>query len=78
MNHMNVVIMAGGGGTRLWPLSRQGKPKQFLDLGSGRTLLEESWRRAKVLTSPENIYVATTEEYADQVKNCYRKLNKKI
>ncbi|MEX0650284.1 MAG: sugar phosphate nucleotidyltransferase [Candidatus Andersenbacteria bacterium] len=65
---MNVVIMAGGGGSRLWPLSRQSKPKQFLDLGSGKTLLEETWERAKQLAEIENIFVATTQEYAEQIK----------
>ncbi|MEX1111831.1 MAG: sugar phosphate nucleotidyltransferase [Candidatus Andersenbacteria bacterium] len=64
---MNVVIMAGGGGSRLWPLSRQSKPKQFLDLGSGKTLLEETWERAKELADTENIFVATTQEYAQQI-----------
>ena len=65
---MNVVIMAGGGGSRLWPLSRQSKPKQFLDLGSGKTLLEQAWDRARVLADVENIFVATTREYGDKVR----------
>jgi mannose-1-phosphate guanylyltransferase len=65
---MNVVIMAGGGGSRLWPLSRQNKPKQFLDLGSGKTLLEHAWERALVLTKPENVYVATTLQYAPDIR----------
>lgn len=64
---MNVVIMAGGGGTRLWPLSRANKPKQFLDLGHGQTLLELSYKRAKNLVPGQNIYVATLADYADRV-----------
>ncbi len=65
---MNIVLMAGGGGTRLWPLSRGNKPKQFLDLGSGKTLLEHTYDRARAVTSPEHLYVATTTSYTDQVR----------
>lgn len=65
---MNVVIMAGGGGSRLWPLSRQSKPKQFLDLGRGKTLLEETWDRARELAEIDNIFVATTKEYGEQIQ----------
>jgi mannose-1-phosphate guanylyltransferase len=65
---MNIVIMAGGGGTRLWPLSRSNRPKQFLDLGSGKTLLEHTYERAGRLTAASNIYIATTQPYLEQVK----------
>lgn len=65
---MNVVIMAGGGGSRLWPLSRQSKPKQFLDLGRGKTLLEETWERAQELADAKDIFVATTKEYEEQIR----------
>jgi mannose-1-phosphate guanylyltransferase len=65
---MNVVIMAGGGGSRLWPLSRQHRPKQFLDLGSGKTLLEHAYHRAATLADSQRIYVATTEQYREQVR----------
>ncbi len=65
---MNVVIMAGGGGSRLWPLSRHNKPKQFLDLGSGKTLLEETWERALQLTDQEHIFIATTEECRERIQ----------
>lgn len=60
---MNIVIVAGGGGTRLWPLSKKALPKQFLDLGSGKTLIEHTFDRALQLTSAENIYIATTKEH---------------
>ncbi|MEK7499366.1 MAG: sugar phosphate nucleotidyltransferase, partial [Patescibacteria group bacterium] len=46
---MNIVIMAGGGGSRLWPVSRKNHPKQFLDLGTGKTLLEHTYERATSL-----------------------------
>ncbi|MBI1834049.1 MAG: mannose-1-phosphate guanylyltransferase [Candidatus Andersenbacteria bacterium] len=65
---MNVVIMAGGGGTRLWPLSVRDNPKQFVDLGTGKPLLVHAYERATALTSPENIFVATSEKYAKQIE----------
>lgn len=68
---MNVVIMAGGGGSRLWPLSRRSTPKQFLDLGSGQTLIEQAYGRAQALTAPENIYIATSEYYRSQIEKLF-------
>lgn len=60
---MNIVLMAGGGGTRLWPLSRQSRPKQFLDLGTGKTLIQMAYQRATSLVSPEHIFLATAQAY---------------
>lgn len=60
--------MAGGGGTRLWPLSRKDLPKQFLDLGTGKTLLEHTYDRAAAMVSAENIYIATTQEHKEKVQ----------
>ncbi|MCE9643432.1 MAG: NTP transferase domain-containing protein [Candidatus Andersenbacteria bacterium] len=65
---MNIVIVAGGGGTRLWPLSKKALPKQFLDLGTGKTLIEHTFDRALQLTDASNIYVATTEEHVAKTK----------
>jgi len=65
---MNIVLMAGGGGTRLWPLSRNSKPKQFIDLGHGHSLLQAAFKRAQQLTSINNIYVATAEQYEPYIK----------
>jgi len=64
---MNIVLMAGGGGTRLWPLSREKTPKQFMDLGGGKTLVAQSLDRALQLTDLNHIYVATREDYADLI-----------
>ena len=61
------VIMAGGAGKRLWPLSRAGRPKQLLPLLEGKNLLELAVERLEGLFGSENIWVITNTEYADQV-----------
>lgn len=68
---MNIVIMAGGGGTRLWPLSRKSLPKQFLDLGTGKTLLEHTYDRALRITDAAHIYIATTKEYQEKIQSLF-------
>lgn len=60
--------MAGGGGSRLWPVSRKNLPKQFLDLGTGKTLLEHTYDRAANLAEKENVYIATTEQYKEKIQ----------
>lgn len=61
--------MAGGAGTRFWPLSRDNKPKQFLDiLNTGETLLQMSFRRLKEFCPVENILVVTHSNFYDLVK----------
>ena len=72
---MNIVLMAGGGGTRLWPLSRKSIPKQFLQLDGKTTLLEATYRRATQLVAPDQIYVATLEEYGARVRELLPKVN---
>ncbi len=64
-----VAIMAGGIGSRFWPISRVGHPKQFLDiLGTGKTLIQQTFDRYAKLVSPENIYVITANEYINITK----------
>ena len=64
-----VAIMAGGIGSRFWPVSRVGHPKQFLDiLGIGRTLVQQTFDRFARLVPVENIYVVTADEYMDLTK----------
>lgn len=64
MNNRYIVIMAGGVGTRFWPLSRDVKPKQFLDiLNRGTTLLQDTINRFEGLCPRENIYIVTNESY---------------
>jgi len=63
-----VVIMAGGGGTRLWPLSRQTKPKQMLRLLGDRSFFQIAVDRLDGLVPPERILVVTTADQADQLR----------
>ncbi len=66
---MYAVIMAGGGGTRLWPLSRSRRPKPFLPLLEGdRTLLEAGVSRLAPLIAPEDVYIVTDARYAPLVR----------
>ena len=61
--------MAGGVGSRFWPMSTSEKPKQFIDvLGVGKTLLQLTVDRFGSLVRPENIWVVTNQKYADIVK----------
>lgn len=63
MNHL--VIMAGGVGSRFWPMSTAEHPKQFIDvLGVGRTLFQLTYDRFEGIVSPENVWVVTNEKYA--------------
>ncbi len=61
--------MAGGIGTRFWPISRSNYPKQFHDvLGVGKTMLQQTAERFEGIVSKENIYVVTSEEFAGIVQ----------
>lgn len=62
-----VVIMAGGSGTRLWPLSRKANPKQFQAFLSEKTLLEETYDRARRIVPADRIFVSTGTEHQARV-----------
>jgi len=62
------VIMAGGTGKRLWPLSRQKRPKQVLKLLDGQTLLRRCYERLSPIFDTRNIIVLTNADYADVVR----------
>lgn len=63
------VIMAGGVGSRFWPISTKKLPKQFHDmLGKGNTLIQQTFKRFESLIPSENIFIATNENYADLVQ----------
>ncbi len=60
--------MAGGIGSRFWPMSRNDFPKQFLDiLGNGQTLIQQTYRRFLTICPPENIFIVTNESYVEHV-----------
>jgi mannose-1-phosphate guanylyltransferase len=63
----HALIMAGGSGTRLWPLSRRLRPKQLLKLFDGASLLQHARRRLEGVFAPENIWVITSAHYLDLV-----------
>ena len=64
MKNNYCVIMAGGIGARFWPMSRTAKPKQFIDiLGTGTTLIQQTFRRFLDVCPKENIYIVTNEIY---------------
>ncbi len=67
MNQNNYcVIMAGGVGSRFWPLSRMNNPKQFLDImGVGKTLIQQTFDRFSKIVPRENIIIVTNEIYKD-------------
>lgn len=70
MAHLNnhLVIMAGGVGSRFWPMSTVDKPKQFIDvLGVGRTLLQLTFDRFEGICDPNNVWVVTNKKYASLV-----------
>ena len=69
MTNQHLVIMAGGIGSRFWPLSDAKTPKQFLDiLGTGRTLIQLTLARFEGIIPIENVWVVTSEEYTDLVR----------
>lgn len=61
--------MAGGIGSRFWPISRNAMPKQFLDiLGTGRSFIQQTYDRMSQIIAPENILVVTSHQYGELVK----------
>jgi len=73
--HNFVVIMAGGIGSRFWPMSRTNYPKQFLDiLNTGKTLIQSTFERFAAFIPVENIFVVTSNEYVNIVKKQLPKL----
>jgi len=68
MNNTYCVIMAGGIGSRFWPLSKSSCPKQFLDiLGTGETLIQQTFRRLNNICPAENFLIVTNYDYREMV-----------
>jgi mannose-1-phosphate guanylyltransferase len=63
---LHAVIMAGGGGTRFWPRSRQARPKQFLALAGDRTLLQATCDRLEAQVPPSKTWVITTDTHREE------------
>ena len=77
MKNNYCVIMAGGIGSRFWPMSRNNFPKQFIDiLGTGKTLIRQTYERFIPICPPENIYIVTNENYLAHVFAQIPELNK--
>lgn len=71
------VILCGGRGSRLWPLSRVDKPKQFIDIFDGENLFEMSIKRALEIKTDRNLLIVTSKDYEFLVRNSLIKLNVK-
>lgn len=65
---MNILIFAGGSGTRLWPASRKSTPKQFLKFIGNNTLLEETYKRMRKGVKADQIFIATASDYAKHIQ----------
>ena len=67
-NNIHAVILAGGSGTRFWPLSRETCPKQMLQIVGEDTLIRQTIKRINGLVSPDHIWIVTTEDKAQDIK----------
>lgn len=68
LQDVHIAILAGGSGTRLWPLSRQAMPKQLLNLVGDRSLLQRTVDRVLPLAPPERIYILTGPDHAAAIR----------
>lgn len=76
-NHFYCIIMAGGIGSRFWPISRVSKPKQFLDFAAtGKSFLRFTYDRMKAVIPDDNIIVVSLKAYEDQVRTQLPELKK--
>ena len=72
---MKVLILAGGSGTRLWPLSRKNYPKQFLAINGDASLLQQTIQNMLTVVSAEDIVVMTSNEYKFHVQSAFSPFN---
>ncbi len=72
---MKIIILAGGKGTRLWPISREAFPKQFLKLNQKRSLLQQSIERFLIGRLPKDLLIVTSESYYFLVKSQVKEIN---
>ena len=71
---LHAIILAGGSGTRFWPLSREGRPKQFLPLAGPHPLLVDAWRRARRLVPDARIWVVAPAAIAGPIRRLLPRL----
>ncbi len=74
---MNILILAGGSGTRLWPASRRKQPKQLMHFIGDKTLLQNTYNRFKGFARPGQIYVGTLKNYAGAIQKQLPQIPKK-
>ena len=65
---MKAIILAGGGGTRLWPVSRQNEPKQVKPFLDNDTLLQKTYKRVKLFLDEKDIFISTNIDLKDYIK----------
>jgi len=70
-----VIILAGGIGSRFWPLSRESQPKQFLGIFSHKSMFEQTILRVSRLIDKKNIYIATNKAYRNKITSFSKRLN---
>lgn len=67
-SHFYALIFCGGGGTRLWPYSREKTPKQFLAIKGKKSLIRKTFERVNLAIAKEKIYLITLPDYADEIR----------
>lgn len=75
-DHLYALIFCGGGGTRLWPFSRDVRPKQFLKVKGDKTLISQTFERVNSLIPVERIFVVTVPDYTDEVAEMVKEVPK--
>ncbi len=76
MDNAYIVIMAGGSGTRFWPLSREAMPKQLLRIDGGKSLIQHTIARVRPFIQSDHIHIVTNKSQAEQIKYQVPELNK--
>lgn len=74
MKKLYGLILAGGSGTRLWPISREYYPKQFLKILGDETLIQQTFTRLKKIIPPKKIYITTNRIFVDEIINQLKSL----
>ena len=78
MSNNYAVVLCGGSGTRLWPLSRSLRPKQLLCLNGDNTLLQQTVQRLLKQVSPDHLYTVTHEDHKFEVKGQLAELDSRL